>query len=238
MKFAALCFALLLGSPLGHAQTLASAPFIAVHGDASRDVVPDTFPLTITLEDTSKDVARTQSVIEALAQSIIELAKTQNVADADLTVGNLSIDAATEFDEKKEETVFVGNTYSREIRIRFHALEDMQRFLRVVPAGKQIQLGTGEYTYSKSAETRRELMASAIDEARKAADEIAAKIGKRIIGVHTVSDVPLSGRYLEGNSSNAIEISSASLLAPGTVRLTLGVVTLQEDAYVVYLIGD
>jgi hypothetical protein len=42
-----------------------------VHGKAKAEVVPDIFPLEITLKDTSKDAAKTQALIEGHAARIL-----------------------------------------------------------------------------------------------------------------------------------------------------------------------
>ena len=66
------------------AQTISGEPFIAVHGKAKAEVVPDIFPLEITLKDTSEDAARSQALIEGHAARILATIKQMKVADADV----------------------------------------------------------------------------------------------------------------------------------------------------------
>jgi uncharacterized protein YggE len=217
------------------AQNLSDRPFIAVKGEAVRYVVPDTFGLDLTLEETSTDMAKAQSSIETLARNIIALAKDQGVPDADLTVENLTVEPKTEFNEETEEEVFIGNTYSRGIAVQFNELPAMQAFLERLPVSMLLQIETRDFSYSKRSVIERELLAQAIKDARSTADEIAQNLGKKILTVHAISDRAIgSGSYL-----STVEVTGdrVALLAPGTV-FKAGKMLLRKDVYITYLIGD
>lgn len=107
--------ALMLSAPLVMAQGTGGPPYIAVHGSANVSVVPDIFPLVVTLVETSKDTAGTQARIEGLATSVLAVAREQSVTDADLKVGSLSIEPAMEYDEATRKRIFLGNEYKRVI---------------------------------------------------------------------------------------------------------------------------
>ena len=137
------------------AQNISGSPYIAVHGQAKVEVVPDIFPLEITLREVSKDAATAQERIESLAQTIVGLAEAQKIPDKDVEVGNLSISPETEYDEKAEKEIFVGNDYTREIEIRFRSLDGLRQFLSNVPKANQIRLDTGEFKYSDASAARK-----------------------------------------------------------------------------------
>ena len=84
-------FAMVLISITGvaNAQSISGSPFIAVHGKAKAEVVPDIFPLQVTLKDTSLDTAKTQALIEGYAAQVVELTKKMQMEDRDVTVSNL-----------------------------------------------------------------------------------------------------------------------------------------------------
>lgn len=230
----------------GMAQSISGVPFIAAQGQARVEVIPDIFPLKVTLTETSLDASATQKKIEALASDIVATAKSMNVTEDDITVGNLNISIEERYDDKTEEQVFVGNSYERIVNLRFHDLQALKSFVDRLPTGKAVRAETGAFAYSKAEEERKKLLQEAMDDARETADQVAAGLGKKIIGVHNASDQPLSSNYF-GNGANFDRVNvqgSLALMAPGTVRgesemvLKKGVITLQRTIYIVYLLGN
>ena len=114
MNFRTWLLLVCLVSPAVRAQNANGPPFIAVHGSAKTEVVPDLFPLKLTLQDTSKDLAATQASIESLASKILEIAKSQGVAGDDVAVGNLSISPDTHYDDNTYKETYLGNEYQRD----------------------------------------------------------------------------------------------------------------------------
>jgi uncharacterized protein YggE len=220
------------------AQNIGGPPYIAVHGQAKIEVVPDIFPLDITLKEASKDTAAAQGRIESLAQDIVDLAKAQNIPDADVNVGNLSVSPETDYDEKTEKQIFLGNNYEREIKISFRTLDGLRQFLSRVPQAKQIRIDTGSFGYSNSVTAKKKLMSDAIADARATADELAKGVGKRIAGVHTISNQGFNVRYAESVELDTVTVQGVALLAPGSVVLKEGRITLAQDVYIIYLIAD
>jgi uncharacterized protein YggE len=239
MKRKALIVGVLMVPSLVSAQNISGPPYVAVHGEARMEVIPDVFPLDITLKETSKDTAATQAKIETLAQVIVDLAQAQHVADEDISIGNLSISPEMDYDEKTEMQVFLGNTYEREVKIRFHSLDRLREFLTKIPDGKAIHVDTGTFEYAKKDEAKRALLADAIRNAKATADEMARGVGKRISGVHTISNQSFNIRYAESSTTlDSVTVTGKALLAPGTVVLKEGRITLDQDVYIVYLLAD
>jgi len=229
----------LLMSPVAFAQGISGPPYIAVHGDAKMDVVPDIFPLEVTLKETSTDTASTQAKIESLAKTIVDLASSENIPDADVAVSNLSISPEIKYDDKSETQIFLGNTYERKITVRFHQLDVLRQFLAKIPAAKQVQLETSAFAYSKADEARKTLVASAIKDARATADEMAAGVGMRISGVHTISNRGFNITYSESNGLQRVEVTGSRIgRANGDVVLKEGTITLDQDVYIVYALSN
>ena len=139
MRFAV---AVMLMSVVGisNAQSISGSPFIAVHGKAKAEVIPNIFPLEITLKDTSQDAARSQALIEGHAQHILQTVKQLKLPDADVTVSNLSASPEYKYDRETEKQVFVGNVYRRLIKLRFHALPDLAKMIGTLPDAKEVQI--------------------------------------------------------------------------------------------------
>jgi uncharacterized protein YggE len=239
MKNKALVLMLLLCPASVFAQNISGPPYIAVHGEAKTQVIPDIFPLTVILKETSYETAQTQERIEALAREYLALAEAQGLQDTDITVGSLNISPETDYDEKLEKQVFLGNTYERELKFRFHSLEALGRFIAKAPVAKQVQLGTESFAYSKSGDERRRLLVAAIADAHTTAEDMAKGIGMKIVGVQTISNRGFNVSYAESSSATTLDtvtVEGTALLAPGVV-LKKGQLTLEQDVYIIYLLG-
>ena len=158
--------ALLLGSVGVQAQSIGGPPFIAVHGKAKAEIVPDIFPLEITLSETSKDAAKTQTLIEGLARQVVELTQAMEMANRDVTVSSLDVSPEYRYSDRNDTETFLGNTYQRQIKLRFHTLADLQKMISSLPQVKQVRLNTGSFQTSRSDELRRQLLSQAVDDAR------------------------------------------------------------------------
>lgn len=231
-------FVLMVAPQIALAQGIEGSPYIAVHGRAQMEVVPDIFPLQITLAETSVDTAATQERIESLAGRIVELARAQNIPDEDVVVGNLSINPATKYDEKAEREIFIGNEYERDIEIRFHKLDEFRQFLSKIPDAKQLRLNTGKFSYSKADAVGKTLIADAIADARATAEEMAKGIDKRIVGAHTISNQSSNLRYSESSTLDSVTVTGSRSVAPGAIALKVGKIKLEQNIYVVYRLAD
>ena len=230
------------------AQSIGGVPFIAVHGKARAELVPDVFPLGITLKDTSLDAAGTQARIEAHAQQIMATVKQMKLADADVTVSNLSVSPEYRYDHATEKQVFLGNAYQREIKLRFHALADLAKMIGSLPNAKEVQIETDEFETSHADEVRRSLMGKAIADARQTAEIMAKAVGRKLGGVHNLSNRGFNVQYVEGGNDDPPVVLaspkaldrvavSGSRMQPDMV-LRQGRIELEQDVYVIYTLVD
>lgn len=242
-----LVLALLLGGGGAQAQSIGGSPFIAVHGKARAEVVPDVFPLSITLKDTSEDAARSQALIEGYAARILATVKQLKVPAADVTVANLSVAPEYRYDRDTQKQVFVGNVYRREIQLRFRALAELARMVGTLPNAKEVLIETGEFESSRSDAIRRDLMARAVQDARATGEVMAKAVGKRIGDVHNVSNQGFNVRYVEGGNDAPPVLFGAPRLDSVTVTgsrmspevaLREGRIELQQDVYIIYTLVD
>ena len=242
MKRIIVLAALLLTGFVAHAQSIGGQPFIAVHGKAKAEVVPDVFPLTITLKDTSEDAAATQAQIETHAQKVIDLTKAMKMADRDVEIANLSVSPEYRWDDEEDKQIFLGNTYERTIKLRFHVLSDLQKAIDTLPRSKQVQLDTGGFQSSKQDEIRRELIAQAVQDARKTADIMASSVGRRVGAVHNISNQGFNVRYVTSSdamSLDSITVTGSRMAAPAPpVALREGVIELDQNVYIIYTLVD
>lgn len=223
------------------AQSIGGSPFIAVQGKAKAEVAPDIFPLDITLSETSKDAARTQALIEGLAREVVDLTQAMDMADRDVTVSNLDVSPEYRYNERSDTEVFLGNTYQREIKLRFRSLADLQKMISSLPSTDQVRLSTRRFETSQAEELRRQLLTQAVEDARKTADIMAAAVGKRIGTVHNISNQGFNVRYATSDESATLDrvaVSGTRASAPPAV-LREGSIQLEQNVYIIYtLLAD
>jgi uncharacterized protein YggE len=240
-----------------------NAPFVAVHGEADLQVVPDVFPISFDIHAQGMDIARAQSRVEEITRAVLQQARSLGLDDRSIEVGSISIQPRNRYDEKSKQSVFIGNEYQRTIFLRFHDLESLRKQVAAIPAGENVEVETASFELSNAPEVRRKLLTDAIANAKAAAEIMAAGIGRKVLKAQSISTSPMalqSGSYINAidvtnPSSTTIltaeqiqkvpvprNVTSVALLAPGTVRtdiaLEKGAVSLSAEVYVIYLLGD
>ena len=222
------------------AQSIGGSPFIAVHGKAKVEVVPDIFPLDITLKDTSEDAASSQALIEGHAARILATVKKMKLPDADVTVSNMSIAPEYRYDRDDQKQVFVGNVYRRQIKLRFRKLTDLAEMVGSLPKAKEVQIDTGTFESSRSDQLRRSLMTKAVEDARATGEVMAKAIGKHLGEVHNVSNQGFNLSYVEGGVDDppVIMDTPRAVDAAAPIALREGKIELQQDVYIIYTLVD
>lgn len=247
MKRIIVAIALTFAALGAQSQSISGQPFIAVHGKAKADVVPDVFPLEITLSETSKEAARTQALIEGLAQQVVTLTQTMKMADRDVTISNLDVSPEHRYNDRNDTETFLGNTYERKIKLRFHTLADLQRMIESLPQAKQVRLNTGSFETSEVEELRRQLLAQAVEDARKTAEIMAKSVGKRIGTVHNISNQGFNVHYAtsggdpygDSTTLDSITVTGARIKrAEVATVLREGSIQLDQNVYIIYTLVD
>lgn len=240
MEFkSAIAVGLILVAGTLQAQPGNNQPFIAVHGEAKQEVVPDIFPVELTLKETSTDAAATQAKVETLAKDILAIIQRHKVADGDVDVSNLDVSPEYDYDEETDKQVFQGNTYERKIKVKFHSLPVLNDFISALPKSSALRIQTLRFETSRADELRRELLTSAIANARKTAETMAVGVGRKLGNVQNISNRGLNLQY--SGSFDRVTVTGARSAAayapappPPPMVLKEGKITLDQDVYIVY----
>ena len=249
---------LMVCAPFAAAQVnaLPSLPHLLVKGEATRDVVPDRFTVSITLSalDMQPEVAR-ERVQTNLGALLNGLKSGGAVAD--------SIDASTfsvapEHAYEDETRVYKGIRATRQLRVTFPDAEATRAFLATLPAGEAVQLGDIEPAFSGEAALRGELKAEAMRQTRETAALLAQSYGARLGSLYSVSDVAPSfsygvqaGRWTQSARGTPTPIKqlqgptpvpldrfevTGSRITPES--LAVGTVAIAEHLYAIFLLAD
>lgn len=222
-------------------NTIPAARHLVVKGHAQRDVLPDRFILrmTVSTTDLKPDAARAR--VQAHVADILRAMKQAHVLEDSVVATALSIEPKTTY--RKDEEVFIGTQVSRTLRATFRKAEDLQAFLAQLQTSEEVQVNGIESLLSNRDAVQAELRQEAIASSRRKAEEMAKAFGARVVGLYAASDV--APRFDYGVSAFAptggdttldrIEVTGSRILPE---QLEVGTVTLEEDVYAVFLLGD
>ncbi|MBB3345248.1 SIMPL domain-containing protein [Luteimonas sp. RC10] len=257
------CAALLLAlcAPWATAQVnaLPSLPHLLVKGDATRDVVPDRFTVSITLSalDMQPEVARER--VQANLGALLTALKSGGAIAESIDASTFSVQPEHRYESQKR--VYQGIRATRQLQVTFPDAEATRAFLAGLPAGEDVQLAGIEPTFSGEAALRGELKAEAMRQTRETAALLARSYGARLGSLYSVSDVAPSFTYgvqaghwpssrgrgvpppPEGpavifdapDAMDSIQVTG-SRITPES--LAVGTVTIAEHLYAIFLLAD
>lgn len=249
---------LMVCAPFAAAQVnaLPSLPHLLVKGEASRDVVPDRFTVSITLSalDMQPEVARER--VQTNLGALLHTLKAGGAIAESIDASTFSV--APEHAYEDETRVYKGIRATRQLRVTFADAEATRAFLATLPAGESVQLGGIEPTFSGEAELRGELKAEAMRETRETAALLATSYGARLGTLYSVSDVApnfaygiQAGRWSQPGRGTLTPLRERQAAAPAPLEriqvtgsritpesLAVGTVTIAEHLYAIFLLAD
>ncbi len=253
---------LMLCAPFAAAQVnaLPALPHLLVKGEATRDVVPDRFTVSITVSalDMQPEIARER--VQTNLGALLTALKSGGAIAESIDASTFSV--APEHGYEDETRVYKGIRATRQLRVTFADAEATRAFLRTLPAGETVQLGGIQPTFSGEAALRGELKAEAMRQTRETAALLAGSYGARLGTLYSVSDVapnfaygiqagrwPQAGRgrsmpaapeappvvFDDPNTLDRIQVTG-SRITPES--LAVGTVTIAEHLYAIFLLAD
>jgi len=253
------CAALVLAlcAPLAMAQVnaLPSLPHLLVKGEATRDVVPDRFMVSITLSalDMQPEVARDR--VQANLGALLTALKSGGAIADSIDASTFSVQPEHTYESQKR--VYQGIRATRQLRVTFPNAEATRAFLSKLPAGEDVQLGGIEPTFSGEAALRGELKAEAMRQTRETAALLANSYGTRLGTLYSVSDVAPSFAYgiqagqwpsTRGRGGVAPPPPASPAAAFDRIQVTgsritpeslaVGTVTIAEHLYAIFLLAE
>lgn len=216
------------------AQALPSAPYVVVRGHAERNLTPDRFEINITVQQTSLNVGEASATVESKTGEMVRSLKALGLKPTQITATNISINPEYRYDQTTQKNVFIGNQVNRNITAKFDDKKTLQKFLAQVPAGEEIRIGGISSSLSTQKIVESELLDAAVADAKNQAIMLLDKFGQKVIGLYTVSQEAPS----IGFESKAMYRSMDAAAAPPLGEtFEEGVMTVNKDVYVVYLIS-
>jgi uncharacterized protein len=217
------------------AQALPSAPYVVVRGHAERSLAPDRFEINISVQKTGLDVGEASATVEGKTGEMVRSLKALGLKPTQITATNISINPEYRYDQATQKNVFIGNQVTRNISARFDSKQTLQEFLAKVPAGEEIRIGGISSSLSTQNKVESELLDAAVADAKNQALTLLDKFGQKVIGLHTVSQEAPSIGFESKAMYRAMDVAAAP--APLGQTFEEGLMTVNKDVYVVYLIA-
>lgn len=216
------------------AEALPSAPYVVVRGHAERILPPDRFEINITVQKTSLNVSEASASVETKTGAMVQSLKALGLKPAQITATNISINPEYRYDQATQQNVFIGNQVNRSLTAKFDDKKTLQKFLAQVPAGEEIRVGGISSTLSTQKAVESELLDAAVVDAKNQAVTLLDKFGQKVIGLYTVSQEAPSIGFESKAMYRSMDVAAAPPLGE---TFEEGVMTVNKDVYVVYLIA-
>lgn len=174
-------------------NSIPSQPHLLVKGQAEREVKPDRFAITVTLNRTDLSPEQARSLVQVDAAKILKAFKDCHALPDSIEAATLSIQPQYQYEQNKQ--VFKGTQVSRDLAATFGNLADVRRFLAQTDTNESVRVNGITTRYSGDAAVHAELKREAAERSRASAEGLAKAYGTRIIGLYTISDVAPSFAY-------------------------------------------
>lgn len=226
MKHLVLVLVLSLMPFMALAGALPASPYVQVTGHGSLTVVPDMAHITVSVENTDKDLALARGDVERRAAAVIAAAGKLGVAERDISAANISI--WPEYQWQNNRQVFTGQHVSRRIVI---TLRNLGHYADLIGALVRIGVTTFNATLDRSdmPELRREALAQAVEDAHARALALVAAAGQNLGAVYSISETSAFIRPQPVMMAAKMESRESAEYQPGTMEIS-------ADVNVVYLI--
>lgn len=224
-------------------NALPSLPHLLVKGEASRDVVPDRFTVSITLTavDFQPDAARER--VQANLAALLSLLRSPRGGAITESVDATVFSVEPEYRHENNRRVFVGSKVTRQLRATFRSAEDTRMFLARVQTSADLLITGISPSYAGEAALRSELKADAMRQTRATAALLADSYGTRIRSLYSVSDVAPNFTYGidAGRSYDDPQPLDAILVTGSRITpesIAVGTIAIAEHLYAVFLLAE
>ena len=199
-------------------------PTLSVDGQGTGTATPDMATVTIGVTTQGKDAAKAQNDNAWVSNQIQAAVRGLGIAEKDIQTRNYSFypNYSTDKDRRNEVT---GYTVNNSVIV---VVRDIKLTGKVIDAALNNganEINSLDFSASDTKAVRKVALLNAVQDARDKADIIAKGLGKRIVGIQTVSESTgyIETRRFGGNMLMAVAKDAATPIAPGSLSLTANV---------------
>lgn len=207
-------------------------PHLDVKGHAERQVQPDRFTITLSVESTNIKPVEARKRVEQHMNEVFAGFKAHHALPESIQATAISIRPDTTY--RQDVRVFEGTKVSRTATATFAKLDDLRGFIDGIDANEELQISATEVNRSDVATVREQLRRDAIEDSKRSAKALAAAYDVKLGKVYTVADVaPPTSR----DSDGYLSVSVAANTLP-VIDLQVGSIKVEQTIYVTYLLDN
>ena len=240
----ALATMLLAVARMADAQVIDGPDYVYVSGEASTKVMPDKFPVGVSVSRTSQDVDAARRDIEEQVRNFVAQARDAGIQEDDINVQDLSIERLDKEDEKSGKVTYIGHSVGRNLQFEFRNVQSLRKFLSGIHTTRDVEIALDDPSVDNEGEVRRKLLTDAVRSARANADLLATAAGRRLGPAHTVSDKPIRVRVdNSGSTLDSVTVMGSRIRREGAndalpVVVEPKSVEITATAYVIFRLID
>lgn len=198
-----------------------AAPTLSAEGQGQGTATPDMATVTIGVTTRTDDAAKAQNDNAWVAAQIQNAVEGLGIAEKDIQTRNYSF-YPNYSTEKNHQNEITGYTVNNSVVV---VVRDIKLTGKVIDAALNHganEISSLDFSASDTRAVRKEALLNAVQDARDKADVIAKGLGKRIVGIQSVSENTgyLETRRFNGNMLLAAAKDSATPIAPGSLSMT------------------
>ena len=177
-----------LSTFLSHASTLPDFPFVAVTGQSSKQVAPDSAKLSfrVTTFHQSSEVANAQ--LTQSANKVLALLKANGIADKQITAFELDKSEKRKRDDNYNELEILGYDLNRRFEVEISDLTKYPALMQQLYATDYVHDLSTSFDTSTRDEVETALIGAAAAQAKKKAEQMAEGLGVKIHSVFAFND--------------------------------------------------
>jgi uncharacterized protein YggE len=232
-------FTLLLMSIATHASPLPAKPHIYVEGSAEIEVIPDQMTISLGLTAENMEVGIAKEEVDDRSRLLIETLKKMDIAARDIATTALQVTPVHDYIDGKQ--VPRGSRVYRQVEITLRNLENYGELMQALMDAKISNTVNTRLSISDKKQVSDQALIKALDDAHARATALLASQGKKLGGVHSISEFEMrreESYYLVPNREmyGDAAVSSVMMSAKRSEPFEPGVIRAKAKVYVVYLI--
>jgi len=247
-----LSFFILIFSCSLMASPLPQKPHIYVEGSATVEVEPDEMQFTLSISETSKELATAKSIVDEKSNTLISLCKELRIETKDIATSTLRIFPQFTYSNGNREQT--GTQVSRTINITLRDLSNYSSIIKAFVDADITQTVNTKLVLSNPTQATDKALSKALDDAKQRANRLAKHQGSELAGVHSISEFNSReqesyqlrvARQIIGQSSAAVvEVASKNAVVDGfngsssREPFEPGVIKATAQVFVVYLLEN
>lgn len=198
-----------------------SAPTLSVDGEGTGIAAPDRATITIGVTSQATDAGKAQNNNAWTTEQVNKALKALGIESKDIQTNNYSFHPNYRTSDSHRNEIN-GYTVNNSIIV---IVRDIHKTGKVIDASLSAganEIHSLDFTASDTQAVRKEALMKAVQDARNKADILAQGLGKRIIGIKTVSESTgyLESRRYDNAMLAAAKTAAATTIEPGSLSLT------------------